>query len=158
MKESQSHIFSYFCSPFSFFLFSYFFILHFWRLKLTTAVWATGMRSGRTCSKSIHCWPEPYANQRGELVVAFWQALFTVHLLRKRKINRKKKIYRKLFYLFYLLYFFKGAIFVSFLSIHPESINHSVGYYMYLYTQRERESASYIAVDWRLGVRLCTTV
>jgi hypothetical protein len=24
--------------------------------------------------------------------VAFWQALFTVHLLRKRKINRKKNI------------------------------------------------------------------
>jgi len=44
-----------------------------------------GIRSGRTCSKSIHCWPDPWASHRGELVVAFWHALFTVHLFKETK-------------------------------------------------------------------------
>ena len=38
---------------------------------LTVVIWLTGMRSGRTCSKSMHCWPEPTDSQRGELCAAF---------------------------------------------------------------------------------------
>lgn len=57
-------------------------------------------------------------------------------------IKRKEKTYYVICFYFYDIYIyifcFKEPFFcfVSFFSIHPESINHSVGYYVYLKTQR----------------------
>lgn len=120
MKESQSHT-----------IFVFFFSFSFLGLKLTTAVWATGIRSGRTCSKSIHCWPEPYANQRGELVVAFWQALLTVHLLKKNynKKKRKKHIMLSVFiFMIYIYIYFvlRSHFLFCFILLYPSRIHKSL--------------------------------
>lgn len=122
MKESQSHT-----------IFVFFFSFSFLGLKLTTAVWATGIRSGRTCSKSIHCWPEPYANQRGELVVAFWQALLTVHLLKKKKmiIKRKEKTYYVICFYFHDIYIYiyfvlRSHFLFCFILLYPSRIHKSL--------------------------------
>jgi hypothetical protein len=48
--------------------------------RLTVVIWLIGIRSGSTCSKSMHCWPVPRDSHLGALWLAFWHALRTVHL------------------------------------------------------------------------------
>lgn len=62
---------------------------------LTVVIWLMGMRSGSTCSKSMHCCPVPSESHLGALWLAFWHALRTVHLKQihiSHKARAKKQL------------------------------------------------------------------
>jgi hypothetical protein len=65
------------------YIYIYIYIGNVMKVCLTVVIWLIGILSGSTCSKSMHCWPIPRDSHRGELWLAFWHALRTVHLKQK---------------------------------------------------------------------------